>query len=167
MEHNEIIEGNKLIAQFMGYTYFPHNMEGVKVPGWKTTIDTDYLSKLNRAKDMFDGGLTIHQPDGKIIEVPKKHGEIIKRRYLGRSHNDLKYYSDWNWMMEVLNKIESLGYNINILRETCSIYDNGFRFGNNGWCKTFNGVTKSEACWKATIEFIKMYNKNGEVTNGI
>ncbi len=35
MEETKIIEENKLIAEFMGYKYFPYSKGSVGIPGWK------------------------------------------------------------------------------------------------------------------------------------
>ena len=94
MNCDEILIGNKKIAQFMGYTYFPHNMEGVKHPGWKTTIDTDWSRKHNTAYN--------------FISSVKKETNLVERKYLCRGHNDLKYHSDWNWLMEVIVHIQTI-----------------------------------------------------------
>lgn len=71
---------------------------------------------------------------------------------------DLKYHLDWNWLMEVVEKIESLGYKVYILKwensQYCSIYLNGKKIAGN------ETNTKIEAVYNACLEFIKWYNEN-------
>jgi len=68
-----------------------------------------------------------------------------------------KYHSDWNWLMEVVEKIESLGYNFNItsgdatvLYYHCAIYQTSIY--------RIDGTTKIQATYETVIEFIKWYN---------
>lgn len=44
MTAEEITEGNKLIAEFMGYKYFPHPEN--KNPGWKVNANIEKGSKI-------------------------------------------------------------------------------------------------------------------------
>ena len=67
---------------------------------------------------------------------------------------ELLYYSDWNWLMEVVEKIESLGF------ET-SLDKNGFFIRING-SNTQSGLfvkNKIESVYNACIEFITWYNQ--------
>ncbi len=103
----EIKEGNKLIAEFVGYN------------------DNEYPNLL----PPFDWC-------GKL--EPK----------------DMKYHSSWDWLMAVVEKIESLGYEFTIFNKTTHL--------NCG--KTFDlgyiiSDTKREAVYKTVVEFIKWYNK--------
>lgn len=84
MTQEEIVERNKRIAEFMGYTYFPHNHPelGEFPPGWKTSLDTYNMSKLN----------------------------YFGRRYLCRSHNQLAYHRNWNWIMPIVAKINNMEF---------------------------------------------------------
>ena len=67
----------------------------------------------------------------------------------------LKYHEDWNWLMVVVEKIESLGYKIDISKwensQYCGIYLNGKKIADN------ETNTKIEAVYNACIEFIKWY----------
>ena len=74
-----------------------------------------------------------------------------------------KLYNDWNSLMEVVEKIESLGYNIDTMKvditkyqssQFCGIYIDGKRIYTN-YCET-----KIEAVYNACVEFIKWYNNN-------
>ena len=83
--------------------------------------------------------------------------------YNGYFIDELKYHEDWNWLMEVVEKIESL-----------EIFDRMGRFNIN--TKNFDenytsfitdkdedfiqceGDTKIEAVYNAVVEFIKWYN---------
>ena len=74
------------------------------------------------------------------------------------------YHSDWNWLMEVVKKIEETEIENNILmlesigNEAKFIYDDGCRFLNSNI-----GETKIEAVYNACIEFIKWYNEQNKV----
>ena len=107
MTEEEIIEGNKLIAKFMGFTYFPHNMEGVTDPGWKTTIDTCSFSKHNSAYNYLLGGARIIHPDG-TVKVLSEKSDKPKRVFLCRKHRDLRYHESWDWLMPALLKFDTL-----------------------------------------------------------
>lgn len=66
-----------------------------------------------------------------------------------------KYHSDWNWLMEVVEKIESLGF------ET-SLDKNGFFVVFTNGSNTQNGLfikSKIEAVCNVCVEFIKWYNE--------
>ena len=74
---------------------------------------------------------------------------------------ELKFHLEWNWLMQVVEKIESLGYNIDIMKvditkyqssQFCGIYIDGKRIYTN-YCET-----KIEAVYNACLEFIKWYN---------
>ena len=92
--------------------------------------------------------------------------------------NDLKYHNDWNWLMEVVEKIESLGY----WTEICySNLGTKTREGKITWCEItkenhldlfkddcFTKIvrtegSKKEAVYNACIEFIKWYNEQNKV----
>ena len=89
--------------------------------------------------------------------------------YNGYFIDELKYHEDWNWLMEVVEKIESL-----------EIFDRMGRFNIN--TKNFDenytsfitdkdedfiqceGETKIEAVYSAVVEFIKWYNNQNKVS---
>lgn len=67
------------------------------------------------------------------------------------------FHSDWNWLMEVVEKIESLGYDSEII----------YRLDDGGHCCYLNDSpvfssqmgSKIEAVYNACLEFIKWYNE--------
>ena len=69
------------------------------------------------------------------------------------SFDGLKYHSDWNWLMEVVQKIESLGDDLNIYAYHCELI---YNVGEN--IETFEAKSKIEAVYNACVEFIKWYN---------
>lgn len=75
---------------------------------------------------------------------------------------ELKFHSDWNWLMEVVEKIESLGYKVNIfgntdLNKTCDHYTSIY-IPNE---KTFGvrKLSKIESVFNACVEFIEWHNQ--------
>ena len=76
--------------------------------------------------------------------------------------SSLKYHEDWNWLMVVVEKIESLGYKVDISKwensQYCGIYLNGKKIAGN------ETNTKIEAVYNACIEFIKWYNNKNKVS---
>lgn len=74
---------------------------------------------------------------------------------------DLKYDSDWNWLMEVVEKIESLEDNRFLFQMSTR---QGFyaevreRFSYETKIEDAWGKTRIEAVYNACVEFIKWYN---------
>lgn len=114
MKENDLIEDNKLIAEFMGLT---PNMESIFDPGIKQWLDAD--------------------------------GEYY-------TDNELKYHSSWDWLMPVVEKIESLDYFCMINRWT-SIYSGSE--GNRVAVTSVEGNPKIMNTFIAVVIFIEYYNK--------
>jgi len=78
----------------------------------------------------------------------------------------LKFHSDWNWLMEVVEKIESLDFDFTIYTGACisiintkdfpfeEIITSGGQFKN-----------KIETVYNGCVEFIKWYNENSAKEN--
>ena len=147
MKEEEITERNKLICEFMGYKQII-----IPIDKWK----------FSGSKKPF--------PDHEII----RYGSITNNKDWFEE-KDLKYHSDWNWLMNVLEKIEQTWIgkfgemNIKILSE-CSdllVKPNGrlyeCRIKNHNYPEVIKGVGQSynsriKAVWLAIIDFIKWYN---------
>ena len=93
-----------------------------------------------------------------------KHGYYYKN---GKEHNlyELKFLN-WDWLMEVVDKIESLEdvnrccrYNVNIEQCYVEIIEN---HTSNEIVK-IDGENKKEAIYDAVVEFIKIYNREKEI----
>lgn len=72
----------------------------------------------------------------------------------GERHVYLFFDTSWDWLMAVVEKIESLGHGVTIYRKGCHI-NNEIGFNTNG----FNHSSKVEQTYKAVVEFIKWYNQ--------
>ena len=70
---------------------------------------------------------------------------------------DLQYHKSWDWLMPVVEKIESLGYELMIAESRCKIHHN-----TDHSIKEVINIdivgNKREATYKAIVEFIKKYN---------
>ena len=73
--------------------------------------------------------------------------------------SSLKYHEDWNWLMEVVEKIESLGYRIEIVKHICRIY-----LSSKETIIISENIPKIEAVYNACVEFIKWYNNQNKVS---
>jgi hypothetical protein len=116
--NTQIIENNKLLAEFMGCY---QNNEG------------------------FWG-----------FENTPNHKKWHTDRFLDCT----KYDTDWNWLMQVVEKIENYNEFTNVLfaPQGCAIdvyIENGFAFSND--CNT-----KIEAVYNACVEFVQWYNSSKE-----
>jgi hypothetical protein len=76
---------------------------------------------------------------------------------------DLKYHKDWNWLMEVVEKIENLQdenncaiYNVQIEQSFTEIIDNHTY---ETIIYNIDADSKIEAVYDSCIEFIKWYNE--------
>lgn len=68
----------------------------------------------------------------------------------------VSYDSSWDWLMPVVEHVESLGYEVSILDDECEISNIGYRVATHVAIKA---DTKIEAVWLAMIEFIINYDK--------
>lgn len=67
----------------------------------------------------------------------------------------LTYHKSWDWLMPVVEKIESLYYEVYIDGCSCEISTSGYEWVTHCECLE---KTKIKATYKACIEFIKQYN---------
>ena len=126
---DNIVENNKLIAEFMGGLYNNQAM------------------------------LSLQSNE---IWLPY-HGVCNYKSDNGKS---LKYHSDWNWLMRVVEKIEKIPekndnwFNVTVGASCyCIIQD---ATGELSFEIIGDGRTKIEATYNACIEFIKWYNEQNK-----
>jgi len=123
MKESKILEGNKLIAEFMG---------------WGNVVD--YISEIE----------VYHRASPSCSSMFIKFPVLLY---------NFKYNESWDWLMPVVEKIESLGYALKIIQNNCFIYgstmgDHTEYFKNVGY-----GESKLESTWLTVVEFIKWYNE--------
>ena len=104
------------------------------------------------------GGKLSDHPELNYVKMWSGHKSIQGRLDLP---NLLKYDTDWNWLMPVIDKIESLDlWEIDIYRQCCEVvFDLQFQMS----AIVYTGVTKIEATYKAVVKFIKWYNTQPNV----
>lgn len=137
MKTNRIEEGNKLIAEFMGFELKPHAIKSYAKEGLKQW----------RTKD-------VNSPLWRLLE--------------GNQHEQIHFHSDWNWLMHVVEKIESMRYDVILqgvwlsvgggkghsLRHVCAVSEiTGTQISNAD-----SGV-KIDAVYNAIVQFILWYNQ--------
>jgi len=121
MKKKEIIEGNRLIAEFLGSKF------------------------INDAPEDYPNGY-YYQPEEIEGDCPTGIPE------------DWCFESSWDWLMSVVEKIESLDWGVEITRNSCSI-----KCGSkpNKFFETYKVCdTKIEAVWLACVGFSDWYNIN-------
>ena len=116
-----IIENNKIIAEFLGYIN-------------TTPSDKVFSIYENNANPFL----------GKTLLEPMS----------------MKFHSDWNWLMQVVEKIENLSkegetYMLSITKFSARVTYKGSRI-----VDLPIDNTKIEAVYNACVEFIKWYNEN-------
>jgi hypothetical protein len=80
------MEENRMIAEFMGYKYYPHPSRD---RGWR-----------------------------------KEKGHLkMQWYYLCRTHKELRFHRDWNWLMRVLHKWDTLPHMGDEYEELCDELD--------------------------------------------
>ena len=145
MKPKEIIESNKLIAEFMGAKNTPIIGGEVLHP-----ISGHIISYKNE----------IYQADFNTVEGINNIPPSERKRYFRYFEEDLKYHSSWDWLMPVVENIEGIGADILIGRMFCEIK---FRFPLSPEkefdVRIVSGI-KMNAIHGAIIEFIKWYNQN-------
>lgn len=126
----EIVENNKLIAEFMG---------GVVIDK-RYTVNTEYRFNTPIRKVLEDDG-------------------VMNQTYLEDSYEcpavELEYNSSWDWLMSVVEEISTNHYSgVSIMRRVTHIRpDEELEF-------TGTGDSMIEATYKSVIKFINWYNLN-------
>ena len=136
MKEKEILEGNKLIAEFMGAKPIDNPT------GYSSDDDKSWYRYNNLNYSLLDG--------------------------------DLKFYSSWDWLMPVVQKICPPSGTRDAVKNAMIVfmpYVNGCVIEYNmrqptkldkDMCdviKIKNEATFIQAVWKAIVEFIKWYNE--------
>ena len=100
----------------------------------------------------------------KINYIPPSLPNFMKKAEhlkVDKSEN-LPFHNDWNWLMQVVEKIESI--KIETYKVRVDIYFNCCQINPTHWEQLIsiygNKETKIEAVYNACIEFIKWYNEN-------
>ena len=127
-------ENNKLIAEFMG-----HKIVGSYLQKYvdSNTETKKYWSNRPKTFEYQIYGWQITHHESKIF-----------------------YHSVLKWLMEVVEKIESLGFEVTILKNECTIRDNGLN--DFDFDRTYCVPTKIEAIYNACVDFIKWYNEQNQ-----
>lgn len=97
-----------------------------------------------------------------IAEFMGKKHIMTEDEFLSMEHKphyptvieDLKYDSDWNWLMEVVERINNTGrFEVVIQKGFCYVSDESNELTLS--CPASNTI---EATYQAVVEFIKWYN---------
>jgi len=73
--------------------------------------------------------------------------------------NKLKYHFDWNWLIEVVEKIEK-NYIVDICGKAVSIHENNGEMIVDLCGKNYSN--KTEAVYNACVKFIKWHNQQNQ-----
>ena len=134
-------ENNKIIAEFMN---FP------KVTNVRDSESGKYYDY--QLPNKFD--LVLEQE----VQIESNNGwGLVKQDYVFAI--DLIFHSDWNWLMEVVEKIESINFKLPSQEygqyKAMKIKD--------ALTMQYKDLTKIEATCNACVEFIKWYNEQNKV----
>jgi hypothetical protein len=121
------IENNKIIAEFMGCTNFK----------------------------MYGNSFTFDHPNKTKWEWSNRFKDNIETNNFSSSSSF--YDNDWNWLMEVVEKIESKCSNLGFQISARFVH---IRVNNNLTISSGVKPNRIEAVYNACIEFIKWYNEN-------
>jgi len=146
-------ENNKLIAEFMDLEYFPKAKyksdlyeAGDQAGEWK---ETD-IYVLNPTKEFNERLIFGCYADEDYYDDKKPYDEY---------YWSVSYSSSWDWLIPVIEKIESLGY-FCMINKWSSVYTGSQSDRIN--ITTVEGKSKIENTHKAVTIFIKWYNKEKE-----
>jgi hypothetical protein len=153
MTTEEALEGNKLIAEFMGYRYYPHTREET-LPGWRKEkahpkISGTYLTRVHK-------NLAYHRSWEWLMTAVEKIESLDlseEMHYWEGDDEEVRYNFE--------------GISVEIENRRCWIYlnlqlDPMFTINT----KTFNEEypTKIEASFRAVCEFVEWFNKRKKIT---
>lgn len=141
----ETSENNKLIEEFMGYNLKEFKLNTTPLTENSIKLNNYYFDTINNK--VFKCTRTAF-PLVIIQDTENYHSANIKncREVV---YDDLKFHSDWNWLMEAVHKCLSLSKKENL----------------SGWEEGFldSFLSKDINCmYSETIRFIKWYNQQNK-----
>ena len=140
MTQEEVLEYNKRCADFLGENMVNKNH----------VVEFTSPSYANGKFWISEKWLGIKDPDGNNLVAVK----------------DMKFHSDWNWIMEVVETIEKVGYQIDLGSRLLPLYPTE----KDHWCaiwddahkvkatEQFSDTSKKEAIVQAINQFLIWYN---------
>jgi len=152
MTSEEILEGNKLIAEFMGYGYYPH-MEGETLPGWRKEkahpkVSGTYLGRVHK-------DLAYHRSWEWLMTAVEKieNLDLSKEMYSWEGEDGETEYNFEGISVEIENKSCWIYVNLQL--------DPGFTINPKSFDEKY--PTKIEATFRAVCEFVEWFNKRKEI----
>jgi hypothetical protein len=143
----------------MGYKQLETYTEAIKLVSYRVEKEGQRIGELT--------SYTTYKPEQKEDALFRLWNQL-----------NLTYHSDWNWLMEVVEKIESLekpitnnpnlvgkneDYEVHIQGKHVKIYAHGEVTKEVVDLRSSESNSKIEAVYNACIEFIKWYNENNPI----
>ena len=139
MSEQEIIEGNKLIAEFM---------ESYDIGG-----EIKFIYTLNEPFPLSKEICTESNILEEIINEVEEFGTEL-------SPSITWYHNSWDWLMPVvlkINTMDNFDYSVKIFTMDCQIENSKGEIIARCECK-YNPDELINSVWEAVVEFIKWYN---------
>ncbi|MBC7486114.1 MAG: hypothetical protein H7282_05130 [Cytophagaceae bacterium] len=91
--------------------------------------------------------------------IEPEEGNATISEFMGQSAD---YRNDWSALMKVVDKIEKLFFHIEIINHSTMIFDGQYHatFRSHLYHRTYNGMTRIEACWVSCVYFAEHYKEN-------
>lgn len=177
MTTEEIIDGNKLIAEFMGFIY-PYKCNISRGGGVMDNVDLLSKIKFMTLPELLESDINNEAApyyNNESICIGKYSGERFYDNIVFFSTDSTlvpvtidynirvqAYHSSWDWLMPVVEKIENMVNSNNVVvnlllgRNSCVI--NPHVYPEVMLCEY--DKNKQIAIWKTIVSFIKWYNTN-------
>lgn len=97
--------------------------------------------------------------EGGLYFIPTQGVTNPKTIELGKGHVT-EYHKSWDWIMPVVEKIESLGLKVEIFQDSCDISNKGAYKDDDCVVEPATEDTKLEAVYVACVRFVYWFNKN-------
>lgn len=141
MTEEEIIQGNKLIAEFMGFKRYYPNMTG------ESELSKHYYyPKMDR---IFDESMYITDMSKTCAEGVYKCIDITQSRHI----KEYRFHSSWNWLIPVYSKLMQTISPVDLEE----IYDMQNSFEEAVW------HDRVDWGFGAVVEFLNFYNQKIEM----
>lgn len=131
MTQEEIINGSKLIAEYLGWVYIPFSADlKHKKTGWyqvRSAKPNIQKAKL-RSKDTTTGEETVEELeiDVNFIKFNNKNGWTLVGdnyyKFVCRKHSELRFWNSLDALVPVIQKIEKEKVNIRLNNNGCHFY---------------------------------------------